>query len=1258
MASTSKLDLSSSSADRPLYGSGQRGSHTASMDNSLSSSHPISRSGSCATQNDVANFFQCLPFDSKSLAIDHKSGRPADVKRNISVALGILPDDALPNCSKAKILGSLSLDELKKVQIGLRDGAIKSRERVKIFSDALVLLSKFFPSVSTKKRSRSEVLERSGSVLSNDRTNLGSGLPKTGNHSGILAGSFEPGLQKSEERTKGSSVPNKRTRTSMFDGKMEARTNSFVRPTGPVDREKESPKLATGGISQCEDRTLSSNGVEGWENSKMKKKRSGIKPDVSSVVGSIKPGDGYREFKQGMQQRSINDVRKSNNDSNEVRPRVINGAIGNGKTEGIPQNTSFSARASIPKAELDSCSISADKKDRLASLDKERSSIKAVNKASCRDDLTSGSPISISRINPSIRGPRSSSASAAKLSPSVNRTSASYDWEVSHCTNKAISAAGAPNRKRSASVRPPSPVACWPRPQKISRSARRRNFVPMVGSNDESSPVDSTSDVVGSDGLGFHGHLHSNSPRQAKLKSEPPSLTMLSEGEETDASDPKMRERLKKYDDMDEKLGQSLHKVSPMVVSSMKNKLISGEDTGDGMRKQGKSGHGFINSRTLLPVPGVKVGSEEATQLRSARTGFDSKERPGRPTSRKFSDRKAHNQQRHASVNVAADIMVGSEDGTEELMAAANAVVAPPHKIPSKMLEQLEAAFGFIYDEDIAFLKQQTSSLTPVKSDNCGDYLDIIGLLENEKKDMHDVHQRQKRGSQDQEAVPLWQRLIAALIPEEESEYCDTDYGDLVVDGEGSGLDIDGQIKPDASVYKRATDHRYSDSYASHDYLMSGSTKQQAHDNDIADLRGSRITSSSNHPINGLLTNPVMMPSIGCSEAQYASMSLDERVLLEMQSISIFPEDVSNVNHFEDDGITDDIQKMVKKHRTLASQKKGFLEKLLKDSIEAKESQERGFEQSAMDKLVTVTYQKYMTCWGPSNAKSAANKMAKQAALTLVKHTIQQCKQYELTRKSCFAEPLYKNIFLNGTSHRTVVSPVEAVLEASKNSQHSPSLSQQGLRGNNQDINSSDMLLSEQASGKDDMWPNRVKKKELLLQEVGGVASVIGNTLSSNTKGKRSERDRDGKGKSREMLSRPGNNKNGRSTLLNSKGERKSKAKPKQKMTQLSISINGLLGNTVEKPKSVLSTGSKLNPVTTSSNSKSFAMNTHDDAEAIDLSSLQIPEIDEFGVSDNLGGQGQDLDSWLNIDDDNLHGDDFMGLEIPMDDLSDVKLML
>ncbi|KAI4376518.1 hypothetical protein MLD38_014269 [Melastoma candidum] len=91
---------------------------------------------------------------------------------------------------------------------------------------------------------------------------------------------------------------------------------------------------------------------------------------------------------------------------------------------------------------------------------------------------------------------------------------------------------------------------------------------------------------------------------------------------------------------------------------------------------------------------------------------------------------------------------------------------------------------------------------------------------------------------------------------------------------------------------------------------------------------------------------------------------------------------------------------------------------------------------------------------------------------------------------------------------------------------------------------------------------------------------------------------------------------------------RKSKAKPKQKMTQLSASINGLLGCTAEQAKSAVPVGSKLNPVPTTSNPKSFVMNTLDDTEAIDISSMQLADIDELGVSDDLGGQGHHT-TWI-----------------------------
>lgn len=213
--------------------------------------------------------------------------------------------------------------------------------------------------------------------------------------------------------------------------------------------------------------------------------------------------------------------------------------------------------------------------------------------------------------------------------------------------------------------------------------------------------------------------------------------------------------------------------------------------------------------------------------------------------------------------------------------------------------------------------------------------------------------------------------------------------------------------------------------------------------------------------------------------------------------------------------------------------------------------------------------------------------------------------------------------------------------------QQSPSL-------NNHDIYSSELLLSvdhlsEQTIGKEYTWSNRGKKRELMLDEVfDGTVSTsptgIGTTLSSSAKGKTSERDREGKEKTREGLYKDGTTKIGRPASGNVKGERKYKTKPKQKITQLS-----------EQPKSTLSSMPKSSEKRESGRERDeCSLNGPNDPEAVDFSNLH----NVLGVPDHLDGEGQDLGTWLNIDDDGLQDEDFMGLEIPMDDLSDLNMMV
>jgi hypothetical protein len=63
--------------------------------------------------------------------------------------------------------------------------------------------------------------------------------------------------------------------------------------------------------------------------------------------------------------------------------------------------------------------------------------------------------------------------------------------------------------------------------------------------------------------------------------------------------------------------------------------------------------------------------------------------------------------------------------------------------------------------------------------------------------------------------------------------------------------------------------------------------------------------------------------------------------------------------------------------------------------------------------------------------------------------------------------------------------------------------------------------------------------------------------------------------------------------------------------------------------------------------------------EPLDITNLQLHELDsiELGVVNDFGGP-QDLSTWLNIDDDNLQDQDLAGLDIPMDNLSELNMNL
>jgi hypothetical protein len=189
--------------------------------------------------------------------------------------------------------------------------------------------------------------------------------------------------------------------------------------------------------------------------------------------------------------------------------------------------------------------------------------------------------------------------------------------------------------------------------------------------------------------------------------------------------------------------------------------------------------------------------------------------------------------------------------------------------------------------------------------------------------------------------------------------------------------------------------------------------------------------------------------------------------------------------------------------------------------------------------------------------------------------------------------------------------------------------------------------LSDLPFAKEDPWTNNVKQRELLLDEVvgsitGGTlkTSGLGTSLVSNTKGKRSERDRDGKGHSRD------GGRAGRPLASNAKGERKNKTKPKQKAAAISAPTSSTPRDSQLPAKITPSSNGK--DATAAAARRDDPPNASNDAEMPDLSNLELP-----GMDGDFGG-------WLNIEDDDVGIQDFdlMGLEIPMDDINEINLMI
>ncbi|XP_030488998.2 uncharacterized protein LOC115705726 isoform X1 [Cannabis sativa] len=1279
------------------------GSFRESGETRMFSSGASTPRASTALIGDLPPIAQYLTIDPITIE-NQRYTRLGELRRALGIiSFGSTGEDNSFGAAHSKPAPSVATEELKRFKANVQDGSNKAKIRKKMLEESLQKLNKYCDIVSSKKQ-RNEMITTERSVGLNL---LKMGSPSSRNPA-------EPANQKLEERTK-NVILNKRVRSSVAEIRAEGQTNNLAKRS-IIGKDRDMLRDCGEGSHIVDEkiRRLPVGG-ETWDR-KIKRKRS-----VGPLLG--RPLDDG-EPKRAMHHKLNNDQGSTSCDAQIFRPGPLNGI---NKFDGASLCASSNGRA-IFKNELDKVSLS---RDSIPGLSKER--LKGNIKLNGREDnqilgLTKGKASRAQRSGPVVSG---------NLSPNFPRTSGSLEgWEQAGNVNKTHSVSGANNRNRPIPTGSSSPPMAWvgQRPQKISRT-RRSNLVSPVSNHDEvpaspeaCSPSDLGTRLTFSATNGSLGRSICNAALQYKPKHDNMSSpSRLSESEDSGAACENRESRFKEKGAVSSEVEdggvKAFQNTVPSTLLTKKSKITIKEGTGDSVRRQGRSGRGSSFPRiNISPVKEKLENLASAKPIKSSRHNSErSGSKSGRPPLKKFSERKAIARLGHTSATCSPDCAGEQDDDREELLAAASfACNASNLACSGPFWKKMQPIFAPVNLEEISYLKEQLNFME-VTYERLSQIFDLRNNVmnyhvreENLESQVH-VSEGKERSSPDQvlgmdtvgeklnleskNMPPLYQRVLSALIMEDEMEEFEEECGARVAcfqqkdefsPDAGSnqgivGFEFEGQsIFSPQTLQQCAVDLLSCNGSGNVAKSISTSVHNQllrnnvlTGDHEVTHLDNGSFTEFSEEVIGrppSLYANASGVSPLDCS---YEKMRIEDKLLLELQSVGIYPEIVPDLAEGDDEAITSDILGLQKHLFEQVGKTKVQLKAIIEALEGGKEEEKRGLEQVAMEKLVESSYKKLLATRGSLATKLGVAKVPKQVAVGFMKRTLARCRRLEDTGKSCFSEPALQDVILAVPPHENdpeVVSRLGSTTKLpheTRNSQLEPRLSgslsdwaEQYDPHNKVDNNSSNLFGGLTASEKDfaktGAIVNRGKKKEVLLDDVGGIPSLkvksnFGNNLLGGVKGKRSERERD-----KDTSARNSVPKAGRLSLGNS--ERKTKTKPKQKTAQLSTSGNGLISSM--HPSAAFGEipgngGNRKSETGLMQHGNSADEQLIEKRDPVDFMNLQLHELDpiELGVVNELGGH-QDLSTWLNIEEDGLQEHDAMGLDIPMDDLSELNMIL
>ncbi|KAL6202522.1 hypothetical protein ACLB2K_026230 [Fragaria x ananassa] len=1242
------------------------------------------RRGNAAQSSAMPPLPQCLPLEPIMLG-NQKCTRSGELRRVLGFPLGSTSEDHSFGVSNPKPPPSVATEELKNFKESVQDASRKSRDRAKMLRESIFKLDKYRDALSSKKRQRSDLSsgERPNGV--SGLVKLGSQIPK--NPHGIMT-------QRLEDRAKGVGV-SKRVRTSVADVQAEARSAATSRQKVVTDKDENMLQAVGGASVRIEEKShgLPSGGE--WLDQKTKKKRS-----VGAVSNRVMGGE--QDVTRAAHPKLSGDSKLRSCDSNIFRLKSSPGVSGNNKSDGSIECNNFSL-STVLKNEPES--------DRSAVLEP-KVVLKANHKIKVQEDNSTGSTLIKGKVS---RAPRSGSSMSVDSTTVPPLSGVLQAWEQHTSQNKIQAASGINSQKHAMPNGSSIAMAQWvgQRTHKTSR-ARRTNLVSPVSNNGEAQICNqgvATSDFhartssVGTNGAQLASSLDNHIPKCKKELQNASSLYGLTGSEDLGAGESKWKDKGTNSCD----IAIATDQKGGAYLSPMKRNKLPNNESGDGVRRQGRTGRGPTTLLTRPGIPPMRVKSENIPtkkHLEDMKCVTDNnKSKIGRPPPKKQKDRKALTRVQSIS---SSDFTGESDDDHEELyLAASSAHDASSLACSGPFWKKMESIFGALSPEDISYLKRQLSlagELDDSLSWILGDENNVSGALRHRElpncsgeRQGHNFNQDSlKTGSlcdkfglrRLEKVTPLYQRVLSALIQEDESEelynhregksmhlqcasddsHCGSCNQSDVGPKDWERIESEVESKADIQSQKSGLLDKLSFDRSGGTNTFRNRSREQWHGDDEFSL------SDAGHTYDicpgQLQPRDASTPTYPTSDCQYQSMCLEDRLLLELQSIGLYPETPPNLTSGEE-VINQDIIELEQGLHQQIGRKKKSLAKIDKTIQKETSAEKRKIELVAMDQLIVMAYRKRMACRGYNGSKSAVRKVSKHVAMSFLKRTLARCRKLEQRGISCFSDPVLQNVIFSSHTCNNVEKSVDCVgsgtasntcnevhqVEVRGSGAVSSGFGRYDSHSDNLYKGSSEALhvivdSSAEDSSKQGSMLNlnkdKGKKREVLLSDIlGSASSRIASTVDSmnEVKEKRSERDKD---QIRDNLRTGVQGGAGGSSLDSSRGERKITGKPQQN------------NNTHVSSHPVPNSSNRKGRVGPPLPGNTPAHPSKEPEEPIDYANLPL---DEFNSMDELGpsleiNENQDLGSWLNFDDDGLQDHDCIGLEIPMDDLTGLSMLI